>query len=101
MIKDLCKHVYSHEPLNLLSDDNSEYESDFSLPDPFGQSLSEGNALRRNETFPANNANDTTTRDLHLNSSAHSFEPGNDWFWQQNITQVRKSFITHSKLTIF
>ena len=31
----------------------------------------------------------------------HLFQPGNDWFWQQNITQVRKSFITHSKHTIF
>ena len=72
LIKDLRKHVYSHEPLNLLSDDNSEYESGFPLPDPFGQSVSEGNTLKSNETFPANNANDTTTRDLHLNTSENN-----------------------------
>ena len=26
---------------------------------------------------------------------------GNDWFWQRNVIQDRKSFITQSKLTIF
>ena len=31
----------------------------------------------------------------------HIFSAGNGWFWQQNITQVKKSFITQSKLTIF
>ena len=30
-----------------------------------------------------------------------SFSAGSGWFWQQNITQVRKSFITQSKLMIF
>ena len=29
-----------------------------------------------------------------------SVSAGNDWFSQQNITQVRKSFITQSKLLI-
>ena len=71
LIKDLRKHVYSYEPLNLLSDD-------FSLPDPFGQSVSEGNTLRNNEKFPANNANDTTTRDLHLNTSENNENSNQD-----------------------
>ena len=29
-----------------------------------------------------------------------SFSAGNGWFWQQNITQVRKLFITQSKLMV-
>ena len=40
--------------------------------------MSEGNTLRSNETFPANNANDTTTRDLHLNTSENNENSNQD-----------------------
>ena len=33
--------------------------------------------------------------------SATDVSAGNGWFWQQNIIQDRKSFITQSKLMIF
>ena len=39
--------------------------------------------------------------DPDIKPTCASVSAGNGWFWQQNITQVRKSFITQSKLMIF